>query len=231
MFAEKGQALLANLFERHCLRIHGYITSKSQSNGFATRTCSCAVGRVAIRSTLIGSEKDVDRRLLGTREMEGIIGTKPQRLQCLRTGDSDIRQRDRVLHPAEHLSDTGPSCTTGRIVDFFLHHGTTEPLPCTGLAVPQDQENRFGFQGGYGLGADRQTGGLSSRHQGRYVVSVWILPYRPLFGFKAAPAFPPDNVITLAWLKNLTWHSPVKPLPCTVTYSSSSVACRATSRA
>src|SRR5712671_6856840 len=41
MLAENGQALLANLFECHGLRIHSYITSKSQSNGFATRTCSC----------------------------------------------------------------------------------------------------------------------------------------------------------------------------------------------
>src|SRR5712691_812543 len=54
---------------------------------------------------------------------------------------------------------------------------------------------------GYGLGADRQTVGLSSRHQGRCVVSVWILPYRPLFGFEASPVF---NRTTLAWLKNLT---------------------------
>jgi hypothetical protein len=30
---------------------------------------------------------------------------------------------------------------------------------------------------------------------------VWILPYRPLFGCKAAPDF---NQTTLAWLKNLT---------------------------
>src|SRR5438445_8473126 len=54
---------------------------------------------------------------------------------------------------------------------------------------------------GYGLGADRQTVGLSSRHQGRCVVLVWILPYRPLFGFEAAPVF---NQTTLAWLQNLT---------------------------
>jgi hypothetical protein len=50
------------------------------------------------------------------------------------------------MRPAEHLPDTGPSFATGRIVDFFLHHGTTEPLPCTSLAAPQDQEHRFGFQ-------------------------------------------------------------------------------------
>ena len=47
---------------------------------------------------------------------------------------------------------------------------------------------------GYGPGVDRQTVGLSSRHQGRCVVSVWILPYRPLFGCAATPAFQPDNV-------------------------------------
>jgi hypothetical protein len=50
------------------------------------------------------------------------------------------------MRPTEHLSGTGSSFTTGRIVDFFLHNGTTEPLPYTDLAAPQDQENRFSFQ-------------------------------------------------------------------------------------
>jgi hypothetical protein len=50
------------------------------------------------------------------------------------------------MRPAEHLPDTGPSFATGHMVDFFLHNGTTEPLPCPSLAAPHDQENRFGFQ-------------------------------------------------------------------------------------
>jgi hypothetical protein len=45
------------------------------------------------------------------------------------------------MRPAEHIPDTGPSLATWRIVDFFLHDDTTEPLPYTGLAAPQDQEN------------------------------------------------------------------------------------------
>jgi hypothetical protein len=32
------------------------------------------------------------------------------------------------------------------MVDFFLNHSITEPLPCPGLAVPHAQEHRFGFQ-------------------------------------------------------------------------------------
>jgi hypothetical protein len=32
------------------------------------------------------------------------------------------------------------------MVDLFLHDGTTEPLPYTSLAPPQDQEHRFSFQ-------------------------------------------------------------------------------------
>jgi hypothetical protein len=84
--------------------------------------------------------------LLGTCKMEGIIGTKPQSLQFRRTCDSDIRQCDRVMRPAEHLPDTGPSFAAGHIGDFFLHNGTTELPPCTGLAAPQDQEHRFGCQ-------------------------------------------------------------------------------------
>ena len=51
MLAKDGQTLLANLFQRHCLRIHGDITSKSHSNGLATRTFNCAVWRVAMRRT------------------------------------------------------------------------------------------------------------------------------------------------------------------------------------
>jgi hypothetical protein len=106
--------------------------------------CYVACGNA--EHTIIGGEKDVNRRLLGTREMESIVGAKPQRLQFLCTGDRNVRQRDRAMRAAEHLPNTGPSFATGCMVNFFLHHGTTEPLPCTGLAAPQDQENRFGFQ-------------------------------------------------------------------------------------
>jgi len=106
--------------------------------------CCAACGDA--EHAIICGETDVDRRLLGTREMESIIGAKPHRPQFLPTCDSDIRQRDRAMRPAEHIPDTGPSFATGRSVDFFLHNGTTEPLLCTGLAAPQDQENRFGFQ-------------------------------------------------------------------------------------
>src|SRR5262245_46924039 len=62
----------------------------------------CCVACSDTEHAIICGEKDVDRRLLGTSEMEGIIGAKPQSLQFLRTCDSDIRQRDRVMRPAEH---------------------------------------------------------------------------------------------------------------------------------
>ena len=47
---------------------------------------------------------------------------------------------------------------------------------------------------GYGLGADRQTVSLNSRHQGRCVVSVWILPYRPYVRLRSSSCLQPDNV-------------------------------------
>ena len=95
---------------------------------------------------IICGEKDVDHRLLSARELEGIVSAKPQGHQFLCPYDSDIRLRDHAIRSAKHLPDTGPPLATGRIVDFFLHHGTTEPLLCTSLAAPQDQENCFGFQ-------------------------------------------------------------------------------------
>jgi len=44
------------------------------------------------------------------------------------------------------MPDTRPALATWRIIDLFLHDGTTEPLPYTDLATPQDQQNRFSFQ-------------------------------------------------------------------------------------
>jgi hypothetical protein len=35
---------------------------------------------------------------------------------------------------------------TRRVVDLFLHDGTTDPLPGAGLTMPQDQQNCLGFQ-------------------------------------------------------------------------------------
>jgi hypothetical protein len=81
------------------------------------------------------------------------------------------------MRPAEHIPDTEPSFATGCIVDFFLHNGTTEPLPCTGLAAPRDREPlRLPIE--YGLGVDRQTVGLSSRHQGKCWVGNLIIRIR-----------------------------------------------------
>src|SRR6266545_2226240 len=95
---------------------------------------------------IICSEKDVNHRPLGAGEMEGIVGPKPHRLDFLRTCDSGIRERDRAVCPAEHTPDTRPTLATWRVVDFFLHNGTTEPLPFPCLAASQDQEDRLGFQ-------------------------------------------------------------------------------------
>jgi hypothetical protein len=106
----------------------------------------CGVAGGDAEHAIIGGEKDVDGCMLGTREMESIVGAKPHRLQFLCTCDSGIRQRDRAVRSAEHIPDTRPSLGTGRIVNLFFHNGTTEPLPCTGLATSQDQEYRFGFQ-------------------------------------------------------------------------------------
>src|SRR5262249_3840666 len=95
---------------------------------------------------IIGGKKDVDCCLLGAGKMKGIVGAKAHGLQLLCTRDRGSRQRDGALCPAEHSPDTRPSLTTWGVVNLFLHDGTTEPLPCPGLAAPQDQEHRFGFQ-------------------------------------------------------------------------------------
>jgi hypothetical protein len=106
------------------------------------RSIACGKAEHAI----IGGEKDVSRRLLGTREMKCIVGAKPYRFQYNGTCDRGVRQRDCVMCPIEHIPDTGPSFMTWRLADSFLHDGTTDPLPCTDVAASQDQENRFSFQ-------------------------------------------------------------------------------------
>jgi hypothetical protein len=50
------------------------------------------------------------------------------------------------VRTSEHALDAMPSFAIWRVVHLFLYDGTTEPLPYTGLTVPQDQQDCLSFQ-------------------------------------------------------------------------------------
>jgi hypothetical protein len=95
---------------------------------------------------IVCGEEDIDRCVLSTRQMERVISTKTYGLDGLSTLDSGVSQAYGGLSPSEHVLNTNTAFAIGRIADLFLHDGTADPLPFACLTVPQDEEDRFGFE-------------------------------------------------------------------------------------
>ena len=94
---------------------------------------------------IIRREKDIGSRLLRTCEVQGVVGTKTKGLEYLSPFNCCRRQCNDYACPAEYRRNAMSSFMIGRVVDLFFHDDTTDPLPFTRVAVPQNQENRFCF--------------------------------------------------------------------------------------